>query len=65
MPDTITRAPHTNRCELCFPEQGPMFCPNCGRDDWSASPLLWTHVAGAIIGIIGIVAAALFYAGVM
>ena len=62
----IQRAPHTNRCELCFPEQGPMFCPNCERDDWSDSgPLLWTHGAGAIIGIIGIVAAALFYAGVM
>jgi hypothetical protein len=42
-----------------------MFCPNCGRDDFIAEPLLWMHGAGAIIGIIGIVAAALFYAGVL
>lgn len=35
MPETLHRAPHTNRCEICFPEHGPMYCPNCGRDDWS------------------------------
>lgn len=36
---TITRPPHLNRCEVCFPETRMTYCPHCGRDDFEGAEL--------------------------